>query len=155
MSPYVIAAPEALAAASSDLASIRETILSAAAGAAPATTSLLPAAQDEISRAVSKVFGAYAQQYQALNAQAGQFHQQFVQALNAARAQYTAAEAANADPLQGVIDAVNAPVQALTGRPLIGNGANGADGSGPGGAGQGGLGGNGGMGGNGTAGDTG
>jgi hypothetical protein len=47
---------------------------------------------------------------------------------------YAGAEAANASPLQAVqqdvVHAVNAPSQALTGRPLIGNGANGAAGTG-------------------------
>jgi len=52
--------------------------------------------------------------------------------LNAAGGAYTAAEAANASPLrtleQDVLGAINAPFRALTGRPLIGNGASGATG---------------------------
>ncbi len=58
-------------------------------------------------------------------------------------------------PLQGVFDAVNAPTQALTGRPLIGNGANGAPGTGQSGALGGWLLGNGGAGGSGGPGESG
>ena len=76
--------------------------------------------------------------FQALSAQAAAFHAQFVQALNAGAGSYAAAEAANASPLQAVGaggaqepgSVINAPVQDLTGRPLIGNGANGAPGTG-------------------------
>ncbi|OBG36918.1 PE family protein [Mycobacterium sp. E3198] len=160
MSPYVIATPEVLAAASSDLAGIREAIIAAAAGAAPATTGLVPAAQDEISQAVSRLFGAYAQEHQALSAQAALFHQQFINAVRGGAAQYAAAEAANANPLQGLLDTINGEVQALTGRPLVGNGANGANATTPGGAGEAGgnggwLIGNGGNGGNGADGPNG
>ena len=42
---------------------------------------------------------------------------------------YTA-EAANASPLQPLLNAINAPTEALVGRPLIGNGVNGAPGTG-------------------------
>ncbi|MCV7089262.1 PE family protein [Mycobacterium interjectum] len=160
MSPYVIATPDLLAAASSDLAGIRETISAAAAEAAPATTWLVPAAQDEISQAISTLFGAYAQEYQAISAQAALFHQQFVNAMHAGGAQYAAAEAANANPLQSAFNTINGEVQALTGRPLVGNGANGANATAPGGAGQAGgnggwLIGNGGNGGNGADGPNG
>jgi len=47
---------------------------------------------------------------------------------------YAAAEAANASPLQtfeqGLLGVINAPTDALFGRPLIGNGADGVAGSG-------------------------
>ena len=66
---------------------------------------------------------------QALSAQAAAFQLRFTQALSAAAASYSLTEAANASPLQaaenGVLAAVNAPAEALLGRPLIGNGANG------------------------------
>jgi hypothetical protein len=62
-----------------------------------------------------------------LSAQASAFHQQFVQALTSGAGAYAAAEAANVNPLQvaaqDLLGAVNAPTEALCGRPLIGNGA--------------------------------
>jgi hypothetical protein len=71
-----------------------------------------------------------------------------VRALTASAGSYASAEAANAaafvaNPVQTVqqdlLNAINAPFLAQTGRPLIGNGANGAPGTGqsgaPGGAG--------------------
>ena len=51
---------------------------------------------DEISAAVTTLFGAHALDYQAVSAQVSAFHQQFVQALNAAGGAYAGAEAANA-----------------------------------------------------------
>ncbi|WP_373197132.1 PGRS repeat-containing protein, partial [Mycobacterium marinum] len=68
---------------------------------------------------------------------------------------YTGAEAANVSPLQQALDAVNAPVQQLTGRPLIGNGADGINGTGQSGGDGGWLLGNGGNGGSGAAGQAG
>ena len=86
MSAFVIAAPEALATASADLSGIGEAIKDAAAMWAPSTTRIAPAAADEVSAAVARLFVNYAQTYQTLGAQAAAFQQQFVQALSGARA---------------------------------------------------------------------
>ena len=59
MSSYLIAAPEALAAAAGDLSGIGESIRQATASAAPSTTGIAPAAADEVSLAVSRLFGSY------------------------------------------------------------------------------------------------
>lgn len=75
-----------------------------------------------------------------------------VLALSQAGSTYAVAEAASATPLQNVLDAINAPVQSLTGRPLIGDGANGIDGTGQAGGNGGWLWGNGGKGNNGNPG---
>jgi hypothetical protein len=53
-----------------------------------------------------------------------------VQALNAGAQSYAATEAANALPLQTLLNLINAPTEALVGRPLIGNGTDGLPGSG-------------------------
>ena len=84
---------------------------------------MLGAGADEVSAAISSLFGAHAQAYQALSAQAASFHQQFVQLLHGGAAQYAHTEAANAQ--QTALNAINSPVEQLTNRPLIGNGANG------------------------------
>lgn len=57
---------------------------------------VLPAASDEVSAAIAKLFGTYAQEYQALTAQAATFHEQFVKLMNAAGAAYAQAENAHA-----------------------------------------------------------
>jgi hypothetical protein len=53
-----------------------------------------------------------------------------VQALAAGPGSYAATEAANASPLQQLLNLLNAPTEALLKRPLIGNGANGDPGTG-------------------------
>ncbi|UDT36672.1 hypothetical protein LDH13_07945, partial [Mycobacterium tuberculosis] len=54
------------------------------------------------------------------------FHDRFAQTLSAAVGSYVSAEATNAAPLatleHNVLNALNAPTQALLGRPLIGDG---------------------------------
>ncbi len=125
---FLVATPELVTAAADNLAGIRTALGSAAAAAAGPTTGVVAAASDEVSAAISQLFGSYGQQFQALNRQATAFHAEFVSLLNGGAAAYVAAEAASASPLQSVLDAVNAPTQTLLGRPLIGNGANGQDG---------------------------
>jgi hypothetical protein len=126
---FVLVGPEALAAAVSDLTSLGSAISAVHAGAAAPTTSLLAAGTDEVSVAVAALFGTHGKAYQALSAQAAAFHQEFVQALAAGARSYAVAEAA-ASPLESVLDGANAPVLAITGRSLIGNGAAGG-GKGP------------------------
>ncbi|MCV7124117.1 PE family protein, partial [Mycobacterium lacus] len=151
---FVIVGPEALAAAASDLTSLGSTISAANAAAAARTTGLLAAGADEVSGAVAALFGAYGQGYQALSTQAAAFHQQFVQTLTAGAGSYATAESAAAQPLQSLIDVINAQFVAQTGRPLIGNGTNGAPGTGQNGTPGGWLIGNGGAGGSGTSSTT-
>ncbi len=152
---WVIAAPEYVAAAANDLGGIGSTLAQANAAALAPITTVLPAGADEVSAAISFLFGAHAQAYQALSAQAASFHQQFVQLMSGGATEYAAAEAANVTPMQQVENLVNAPVLGLTGRPLIGNGANGAAGTGAAGGDGGWLYGNGGTGGSGAAGQAG
>lgn len=136
---YLIAAPAVLSAAATQLAGIGSAINAANASAAAPTISILTAAEDEVSAAAAALFGTYARQYQALGTQVAAFHDQFVRALATGGGSYAAAEAANASPLQfleqGVLGVINAPTQALMGRPLIGNGTNGSAAGEAGGAG--------------------
>lgn len=150
---FLIASPEALAATATYLTGIGSAINAANAVAAAPTTEILAAGTDEVSTAISALFGAHAQAYQALSAHVAAFHDQFVHTLTAGAGSYMAAEAA-ASPLQALqlelLNAINAPTLALLGRPLIGDGTDAAPGSGgAGGAGgiligAGGAGGNGG-----------
>ncbi|WP_156766651.1 PE family protein, partial [Mycobacterium sp. E2327] len=162
MPSFVLISPELVTAASSDLRGIGLSIRSANAAAAASTTSLLAAGQDEVSAAISSLFGSYAREFQALSAQATAFHDQFVQSLTSGAGQYAGAEAANADPLTALVGELQSltaglpagPVKLLTGRPLIGNGANGAPGTGQAGGNGGWLIGDGGNGGSGGAGQA-
>jgi hypothetical protein len=70
---FVIAAPEFVSAAASDLANIGSAIGQANAAAALPTSGVLAAGADEVSAAVASLFGAHAQAYQALSAQAASF----------------------------------------------------------------------------------
>src|ERR1700751_4192679 len=92
---FVVAVPEVLGTAATDLASLGSTLSAANAAAATPTTGVLAAAEDEVSAAIASLFSGHAQAYQALSAQAAVFHQQFVQALTAGAGSYGSAEAAN------------------------------------------------------------
>lgn len=125
---YVIAAPEALTSATAEIAGIGSTLRAANAAATTSTTGTLAGGADEVSAAIDGLFGSYGREFQAVSAQADAWHARFVQALSAASGSYTSAEATNTSLLnrleQGALDVINAPTEALLGRPLIGNGAN-------------------------------
>ncbi len=152
---FLIAAPEVIDAAAADLAILGSTINGANLAAIGPTTGLLAPATDEVSAAITAVFTGHAHAYQTLSAQVSAFHDQFVRAVSTAAGSYAGAEAANASPLQELLNVINAPTQTLLGRPLIGNGANGAPGTGQNGAPGGILIGNGGNGGSGAVGQKG
>ncbi|ODR19586.1 hypothetical protein BHQ23_19005 [Mycobacterium gordonae] len=127
---YLIAAPELMAAAATNLASIERALSSAHAAAVSSITQVSAAAGDEVSAAIAALVSEQGQQYRALSAQAAAFHSEFVAALTTGAGSYAGAEAAAVTPLQSLLDQINAPFVSLTGRPLIGNGANGAPGTG-------------------------
>jgi PE-PPE domain/PE family len=123
---FVIATPEVLAAAATDLANIGSVVSDANAAAASMTTKLAPAALDEVSAAVAALFGTHAHEYQALATQASVFHERFTQVVTASAASYLSAESANVTALlqpveQDLVRVVNAPAAALLGHPLVGS----------------------------------
>ena len=141
---FVITAPEALAAAATDLVGVGSAIGSAHQTAAAFTSGVLAAGADEVSAAVAALFSGFAHSYQRLSAQAAGFHDEFVRTLTAGGGWYAAAEAAGVTSLHGfgavsplqaveqalqavedVPHAINARALAATGRPLLGNGADG------------------------------
>jgi hypothetical protein len=105
---YVIAAPEMMTAAATDVASIGSTLNVANAAAAAPTTGIVVAAEDEVSAAIAELFSGHARAYQALSAQAALFHERFVQALTAGAGVYAGAEAANASHLGQLVAMANA-----------------------------------------------
>ncbi|CKN36887.1 Conserved protein of uncharacterised function%2C PE-PGRS family protein PE_PGRS19 (part1) [Mycobacterium tuberculosis] len=130
---FVLVSPSQLMAAAADVAGIGSAISAANAAALAPTSVLAAAGADEVSAAVAALFSAHAGQYQQLGARAALFHEQFVQALTGAASAYASAEATNVE--QQVLGLINAPTQALLGRPLIGNGADGTAANPNGGAG--------------------
>jgi triacylglycerol lipase len=108
---YVVALPEMMSAASTEVASIGSAVTTANQGVASATTGVLAAAEDEVSAAIAAFFSAHGQGYQALSAQVASFHEQFVQTLGGAAGAYAAAEAANASPLAAAEQALAGAAQ--------------------------------------------
>ncbi len=153
---YLVVSPEMLASAAADLARVGVSLKEVTAAAAAPTTTVLAAAGDEISTAVASLFSGYAAEYQAISVHIEAFHVQFGAALARAGSSYMVAEAASTSPLQTLADSVlavvNAPTNALLGRPLIGDGASGASGTGAAGGAGGILWGSGGSGGSGAPG---
>ena len=120
---FLIAAPELLAAAATDLANIGSTISVANAAAAFPTTGVLAAGADEVSGEYRGVVrGARGRSIRRSARRRRSFHAQFVQLMNTGAGAYASAEAASASPLQSVqqdlLNVVNAPTQAAVGRPL-------------------------------------
>ncbi|VBA53729.1 Triacylglycerol lipase [Mycobacterium pseudokansasii] len=70
---FLLAEPQLVAAAATDLAGIGSTISAANTAAEAATTGVIPAALDEVSAALASLFSAHGQAYQALSAQAARF----------------------------------------------------------------------------------
>jgi hypothetical protein len=115
---FVSVVPDGLAEAVRTLGDIRSELNAANTAAAAPTTGIATAAADEVSVAIAGVFGNFGQQFQALSAEAQAFHEQFVGTLTAGIGHYVSTEAANVQ--QTLLNAVNAPAEAVLGHPLIG-----------------------------------
>lgn len=92
----VLIAPEWVQSAAQELSGIRSTIEQAAKSIAGSTTSISPAAADEVSAAVAAMFGDLGREFQTLSAQTQAFHAEFVKTLNSSVGAYLGAEIANA-----------------------------------------------------------
>jgi PE family len=97
---FVIAAPEMMTSAATDLATIGSNLSAAHTAAAASTVAVLPAAADEVSTGIAHLFSQHAQGYQTLAAQAAAFQGQFVHHLTAGAFSYASIEAAIASLLQ-------------------------------------------------------
>lgn len=89
---YVLAAPEMMTSAATDLATIGSDLSGAHTAAAAPTVGLVPAAADEVSASVAHLFSQHAGAYQALAGQAAAFHEQFVQNLKSSAASFVGIE---------------------------------------------------------------
>ena len=93
---YVIAATDILSVASENLQNIGSELRDANAAAAAQTSAIAAPAADEVSAAITALFGTHAQEFRAASAQAEAFHNEFVNLLNGGAAQYVHTEIANA-----------------------------------------------------------
>jgi hypothetical protein len=93
---FLLAQPQMLAAAASDLQAIGSDLSARNAAAAAPTMGVAPAGADEVSALTATQFAAYAQIYQAVSAQAAAINDMFVATLAASADAYADSEAANA-----------------------------------------------------------
>jgi hypothetical protein len=119
---YVLTEPETLASVATDVEELGSTLTAANAAAASPISGLAPAAADEVSDAIAKLFAAYGRQYQAVATHAAAFHTEFTEALAAAGSAYAAAEA-DAQALLGGSGATQTAnsLKLLMTSPLTGN----------------------------------
>src|SRR5262249_6003763 len=96
---FVVAVPDLVEVAAQDLAGIRSALDEVAQAVLAPTTSLAPAAGDEVSTAIAALFGNFGQEFQALNAEGAVFHNAFVNTLSGGAAAYATAEVANSAAL--------------------------------------------------------
>ncbi|SOJ55105.1 PE-PGRS family protein PE_PGRS30 [Mycobacterium simulans] len=121
-----VIAPELVSAAAGEMEGIGSALGAATAAAAAPTTGVAAAAADEVSAAISRLFGAYGQEFQAINAQAAAFHAEFVRLLNGSAAAYLSTEIANAERnllnalSAGGLAAASSGAAAATAEPLLG-----------------------------------
>lgn len=89
---FVLATPDLLGAAASNVADIGSSLKSATTAAAAHTNSLAAAAADEVSTQIAALFSTHGLEFQQLSAQASAFQEQFVQTLSASANAYRTAE---------------------------------------------------------------
>jgi PE family len=93
---FVTTQPELLGEAAGNLQGIGSSMTAGNAAVAAPTTGVVPAAADEVSALTAAQFGAHAEMYQAVSAQAAAIHEMFVNTLDISAGSYAATEAANA-----------------------------------------------------------
>jgi hypothetical protein len=133
---FLTTVPEELAAAAAQLGAITSSLTAQNGGAAAPTTTIAPAASDQVSALQAGIFTAYGAMYQQIAAEAQAMQEQFVSTLGLSSGTYNAAEAANASqaaaagPLTNLIDSLSTflggPGYSAGGNPfsLSGNSAN-------------------------------
>jgi len=114
---YLGASPQLMAGAAAEVAGIGSAIGQAHTAAALATTSVVPAAGDEVSAAVAAFFSESGQAFSAAGAKAAAFHDEFVNLLNGGAGRYLNAELANAQQVSAPV--VNAAAHSGFGQPGV------------------------------------
>ena len=93
---FVSAQPAELNSAAENLQAIGSSLTAQNVAAAAPTTSVLPAAADEVSALTAVQFATHAEMYQAISVQAAAIHDMFVNTLGVSASSYAATEAATA-----------------------------------------------------------
>jgi PE family/PPE-SVP subfamily C-terminal region len=93
---FLTTVPEELSAAAAQLAAIGTSLVAQNAGAAAPTTTIIPAAADQVSLLQAGIFGTYGTLYQQYAAEAQAIQEQFVQTLGLSSGTYAQTEATNA-----------------------------------------------------------
>ncbi|WP_407685628.1 PPE family protein, SVP subgroup [Mycobacterium sp. HUMS_1102779] len=106
---FLTTVPEELLAAAAQLGAIGSSLTAQNAGAAAPTTTIAPAAADQVSQLQAGIFSAYGTMYQQIAAEAQAMHEQFVNTLGLSSGTYSATEAANASS-----SAASSPIGSLT-----------------------------------------
>src|SRR5271156_2014694 len=110
---FVSVVPDVVQSTASELAGIGNALDEARSAAAPSTTAVVAAAEDEVSIAIAALFSGHALSFHALSEQAAAFHEQLVQTLSGTAGSYALTEAASVNPLQNVeqvlFAAINGP----------------------------------------------
>jgi hypothetical protein len=114
---FLTAIPEELLAAAAQLEGIGNSLTAQNAGAAAPTTSVAPAAADQVSALQSAIFSTYGTLYQQIAAEAQAIQQQFVSTLGLSSGTYTSTEAANVAAATPV-DSLSSTISTLFGGPL-------------------------------------
>lgn len=96
----VIAVPELITESATRLGTIGSALEEAHKMTAASTLAVPPAAADEVSEAIARLFSGYGEEYQERASQAAVYHEQFVQQLTASAEMYVSAEAVNVASLQ-------------------------------------------------------
>ncbi|VBA51767.1 PE family protein PE3 [Mycobacterium attenuatum] len=97
---FVVAEPDLMAAAASDVARIGSVISAANGAAAAGTTHLLAAGADEVSQGIAALFDGYAREYQAVSARIEAYHDQIVRGLWTGAQTYAGTEDTNRSVLR-------------------------------------------------------
>jgi len=100
---FVIATPELMTSAATDLATIGSNLSAAHAAAAARTVAVVAAAADEVSAGIAGLFSQFGQDYQALAAEVAGFEEQFEQLLTDSARLYAFIEALAASYLQSTV----------------------------------------------------
>ncbi len=116
---HVVADPEMMTAAASDLAAIGSNVSAAHMVATARTTSVIPAAADEVSAGIAQLFSQHAANYQALAAQASAFEGQFEQLLTNSAVLYAVTETLAASYLQSTLTFEEGLVRGVVAMPSL------------------------------------
>ncbi len=93
---FLTTVPDELAAAAAQLQAVISSLTAQHAGAAAPTTSIAPAAADQVSLKQAGIFSAYGAQYQQIAAQAQATQEQYANTLGLSSGTYASTEASNA-----------------------------------------------------------